>query len=86
MGPQMEVPAGHCGDRVSVEEPCGFMCGQFPPNTILLRVKVECDGDSREEVGIWCVPGDDAVGVVELHVPEAELGGAAVRICLRIFA
>ena len=83
---EMDVPARPRGDGVPVEEPGGLMRGRLPPDTILLRVQVEGDGESRKEASIWGVPWDDAVRVMELHVPEAELGGASVRIGLGIFA
>ena len=73
MGPQVDVLTGPRCDGVPMEKPCRFVSARFSPNTIFLRVQVEGDGDSRKEEGIWRVLGDDA-----------ELGGAAVGVCLGV--
>ena len=74
----MQIASCGRGDWIPVWKPRGLHRAGFPPNTILLCVEVECNRGRRHEHLGRSLCGDDAVVIMELNVPKAELSGAAV--------
>ena len=81
----MEESPGPCCHSVSVQEPRGFVGAGFSANTIFLGIQEKRQRKGCQELHIGGVQRDDAVRIVKLHVPHAELGGAAVGVSLRVF-
>ena len=76
--PEMEESSGSGGDGISVLQVSGFHGGRLYSDTVLLGVKEESDITGMRKLLVLGVLWNDAVFVVELHVPEAELDGAPV--------
>lgn len=51
---------------------------------MLLSIEEEGGGCGGEKGSVWCVVGEDYVGVMELHVAGSEVGGAAVGFGLGV--
>ena len=78
MKAQVQVAPGRRGDWIPVWQPRGLHCARYPANTDFLCVEIKYDRGSRQEHLGGSLCGDDAVAIMNLHVAEAELGGATV--------
>ena len=78
MKAQVQVATGCSSDWIPACQPHGLHCARLPANTVFLGIEIKCDrGCGQEHLGRRFFR-DDPVVIMELHVPEAELGGATV--------
>ena len=58
---------------VTEGDACAFHGGGLSPDTVLLGVQEECDGEGGEDLRRWSVKGDWSTFIPELDILEAEL-------------
>ena len=83
---QVEEAGRRRGHGTSKEDPGGLHRDGLPPDSILLVVKEEGDGDGTADFGGGGIEGEDPAGIMELHVSQAELCGPLVGLRLGVFA
>ena len=83
--PGVEETAGISEDKISVIQFSGIHGNRLSPDTVLLSVDEDSDITGAEEVLVRGILLNDAVFVVEMHIPESELKGVSMWSRLGVF-